>query len=312
METFSYRDGQNDFHTCVRRFIRLFYRPAEIVLVDFLINAEMAISLEDLSDNLGLDKQQIKSVLDTRLVRDFLVECEIVASTEADKKVGTNEYYRISPFFLGVIYHRMKKVDVAINRSDTSKSESFYCEKCAVEYDILDVLETMFTCRSCAGSLEQRNNADRQEENLRLKALYEEHVRPLIKLVDTKLVRKSKFLVIPRFERCVKFSSAMISKVQIDKEELTIDPNINLGPNERRDFVGMWLSDLTQRFNTEGFLEENGSDDISFRDRQNTQVSQALRNSVEHNNHKSSPVCASLEELKARWDIVGVWPASTE
>jgi transcription initiation factor IIE alpha subunit len=289
------REAQNDFESIVRRFVRSFYPATEVVLVDYLVNAGYALTAGAIADHLGVEKTQVKKGLEARLLPDLILEKEIVGTN-----LEAEEYYRLSPFLPAVLIHRFTKMEATLTESNPNL-ESFVCDPCGLEFATMEVVETGFRCKACAGSLDQRNNTHKAQQNERLKAMYEEHVRPLRRLIETNLMRKNRFLVFPRFPVCGQYSSALISQVQIDKE-----PDNEPTQLVRPDFVGAWLADLNVRFEIGGHDLPMSSDTLSFQDRQNIRVSQALTQPVEIQT-PSKPV-ASLEDLKKYWNTPRVWP----
>lgn len=152
------------FSRWLRMLLVAFYTDEEVVVADLLLRRAALLSDTALAEVLGLPDQQVRKVLEQRLVPDCLVErrTEYAGKGRQEEtpratvaRSATRSFYRISPAAVSVAARRLQMLEDTFS---TIGEERYQCPKCHRSYDSLEAVS--FTGRrkdsnnapSCGGS----------------------------------------------------------------------------------------------------------------------------------------------------------------
>ena len=170
---------KDQFIDVVRMILCAFYEDSEIMVVNFLLESDIAHTDQQIAESLGIPQRQVRAILEARLCKDFITEAEIPNSglqgqgSQSNPYVGgASAWYRMCPDVLSATWYRLSQTERAIhdNLKSVQETESYVCERCGGrEFDALRAVslysqtDGLFHCDICDDILQMRENKQVRE-----------------------------------------------------------------------------------------------------------------------------------------------------
>ena len=161
------------FTEFVHTLLALFYGDTESLIVSFLLEHvdRAAFTDQQIAETLKLPQRQVKSTLETRLIKDFVIEAEYPTGQTINATAGSSGgWFRINPNILIATVFRLTKCEKTLLNKlvETKQSENYTCKRCGRVYDLLRTVSVChFFCEVCD------NSELEPEDNRSLKLKYE-------------------------------------------------------------------------------------------------------------------------------------------
>jgi transcription initiation factor IIE alpha subunit len=167
------------FNDLVRFIMCSFYDDGEIMVVNFLLESDVAHTDQQIGEALGLPQRQVRAILEARLCKEFITEAEVPnqgiqsSGSQGNPYIGgASAWYRICPDILSATWYRLSQTERAISEKlkSVQETESYVCEKCGGrEFDALRAVslfsqaDGLFHCDICDDVLQMRENKQIRE-----------------------------------------------------------------------------------------------------------------------------------------------------
>jgi transcription initiation factor IIE alpha subunit len=167
--------------------LTLFYSDLDILVCNFLLeNLEIsAFTDQQIADALNLTQKQVRATLESRLIKDHLVEAEFPSSNSN----ASSAWYRISPNIVIVSEFRLSRVISSLEQryAELKETSMFVCPKCQRCYDLLRVISVShFHCEVCLDEelIQEDGKSMKSDLEIKLKKFHVE-IRSLRDLLDS-------------------------------------------------------------------------------------------------------------------------------
>jgi len=142
------------FAEFVRCLLASFYTDIEVMVTSFLLDHvdRAAFTDQQIAETLCLSQRQVKAAIESRLVKDSVLEGEYPSGQSAGFSNNSGGWYRLNPNILIATAFRFAKCDKTLRAKlhDSKQSESFVCGRCGRVYDLLRAMSVGgFFCEVC-------------------------------------------------------------------------------------------------------------------------------------------------------------------
>lgn len=171
---------KDQFIDVMRMILCAFYEDGEIMVCNFLLESEVAHTDQQIAESLGIPQRQVRSILESRLCKDFMTEAETPNAGIQNNGAQGNPYigggsawYRICPDALSSTWYRLTQTERLIleRLKSVQETESYVCSRCGGrEFDSLRAVslysqsDGLFHCDICEDILQIRQNKQVREE----------------------------------------------------------------------------------------------------------------------------------------------------